>query len=341
MRTLDTSELPPRAVPRRPSDTHRDKGSMARCLWTHLPLVSFVVYAVGTAHASMANLDPPRYDLAWNSLFPFSVPLIVFGLRWRRAGRAERRAAAMLLLGAPLVVLLSGLCAPRTHLDADTLRTIYEISVIGHCAVLVVHAWTRHRALAALLLGPIALYGVVLENGGILLGYFSELKYHLYVHPLPAPVATMIGWIMVFYLMMHVTWEVRALVPAVRRTAVGSALVATATALLLDFDLDPLATAVGFWQWHELLPVGPLGVPTINFVAWACAVFPLAWVMFRRESAHRLAPGEIATAPHRRALWPRAVWALAAAAVLFLLSMAAIEGGVGGPTFTILLGEML
>ena len=107
-------------------------------------------------------------------------------------------------------------------------------------------------------------------------------------------------------------------------------------ALLLDLQIDPLATAVGFWRWHPQLAVGFLGVPWLNFVAWGCAVFPFALFLFWRQNHLQLSPDQVAAAVHRSWLWLRVPLVLAFAAVLFCLTMAASEGGFRGPTYGIL-----
>ncbi len=311
-------------------------GAVLRALWLDLPLVNYAVYAVGIAWAEVVNLDPPRPELFWTFVFPLAVPLLVYALRWPKAAPVERLAAALLVGLVALVLLVTGTLATPQPIAATTLRRIYEASAILNTVLLGVHAWRRHRAWLGLFFGPAAAYGLLLENGGILLGYFSELDYALYLGPLPAPLATMSGWITVFYLVTWVTWELRARLPWLERSAVGSALVAMLAALALDLQIDPLATAVGFWTWHPALTPGFLGVPWLNFAAWGAAVFPFALLLFWRQTRLQLTPEAIADGPHLAWLWLRVPLVLGLAALLFTATMLILEGGFGGPTYLIL-----
>lgn len=307
-----------------------------RVLWRDLPLVNFAVYAVGIGHAEIANLVPARPDLFFSFVFPLSVPTLIYALRWPRANRIERGVALTVIVGSLLLLMVSYFGAWRTPLASASLRSIYEVAAILNTLALGWHAWTQSRAMAAFFLGPAALYGVMLENGGILLGYFTELEYGWYLGPLPAPLATMAGWVTVFYLVVQVAWYLRELVPRIKQSASLSALASMFAALLLDLQIDPMATAVGFWRWNPLLAKGPMGVPLLNFVAWGCAVLPFAWLLFRRQDAYALTPLEVTAKPHRTWMWSRTLVALTAATGLFLVTMTLIEGGMDGPTCRIL-----
>ena len=119
------------------------------------------------------------------------------------------------------------------------------------------------------------LYGAVLENGGIVLGFFHETNLtDTVLKPFVAPVATMIGWSVVLAMATFVTWGLRKRLPWLRRSAGLSALAVGFFATLLDLQIDPIATAVGCWVWHHSLPAFFHGVPLVNFVAWMCALVP-------------------------------------------------------------------
>ncbi len=309
---------------------------LKRALWRDLPLLNFSAYACLIAYAEIAYLDPPRLDYVPTFLFPLVVPAAVYALRFKTATRPERLLGLAVVFVPLLLVVTSLWLAPATPKTSDELRHLYEFSAFLNVALVLVHAGSEDRARVAWLLGPIALYGLLLENGGILLGFFSELHYLVYLGPLPAPVATMGGWVMVFYLVIWVTWQVQAHLPWVARSAALSAAVATIAGLLLDLQIDPIASAVGFWRWNALLPGAVFGVPLANFVAWTCAIFPFAYAVFHRQAASGLAAGEVARPPHRRWLLWRVPAVLGGAAVLFLLLTLVVELGFAGPTFTIL-----
>jgi uncharacterized membrane protein len=312
-----------------------DLKAYLRVLWTDAPIVNVAASAALISYAYVINLHPPRHELFFTFVFPLAVPIVIYGTRWRNATPIEKTAALSVVLGALAFIALAYFVLAPYPLDDARLRTIFEIGAIVNCALLGLHAWQRSLATFYLFFGPAAAYGLLLENGGIVLGYFSELDYHLYLGPLPAPVATMLGWITVFYIVISVTWALQAEIPALGRTAIGSALVATSAALLLDLQIDPLATAAGFWRWSELLSGGPMGVPLLNFVAWGAAVLPFSFVVFRIEMS-RSNRSAARREEHLRWLWPRIPLVLVVAATLFLLTMSAIDGGFDGPTYGIL-----
>ena len=97
---------------------------------------------------------------------------------------------------------------------------------------------------------------------------------------------------------------------------------------------------MGFWTWNKQLPTGPMGVPLLNFVAWGTAVLPFAFVFFWRQTRLGLGELEIVAMKHQLWLYPRVAMVLGAAAVLFLATMTAIEGGMTGPTYGILYETM-
>lgn len=298
---------------------------MTTLAWRDLPLMGYAWFTVILAWTAAVGATPARTDLLATAIFPLAAVWIVTALRWPGGSLQEHRFALTLSVGAPLLVMLigvSGLRAPET--DAALLR-IHEVATICLGLLCVAHAAWRGRAHAALLL-PVTLYGAALENGGILLGFFREPGYTLYVGPLPAPVSTVAGWMVAFYLCNWMTEQVRERVDAVRHSAVASALTAVAAALAIDLQIDPLASAIDLWHWHPMLPIGALGVPAVNWVAWLCAVFPFALLLYRGG-------GDPPDA--WRMLW-QAPLALLLASVMFLTGMALLEGGTDGPTFDIL-----
>ena len=310
--------------------------SLRGILWRDLPLVNYALYAVGIAHAEISNLPTQRLDLVFTAVFPMLIPWIIYGLRWSKASRGERLVAMGIGLGVPLLIALNVVVGSRVVLERETLRTIYEWVAIGNTVVLMLHAASHDRRWLTFFLGPCLLYGLLLENGGIALGYFSELHYSLYLGPLPAPVATMSGWVTVFYIVVWTMWEVKSLCPRISRSPIACVGVALAAALCFDLQVDPLATEVGFWEWHPSLTRAWLGVPLLNYVAWSAAVAPFAWVIAWREERFGLERGEITRDENVRWLTLRVPAVLGVAAVLFLGGMACVEGGFGGPAFVIL-----
>lgn len=295
-------------------------------LWRDLPLVAYAGLSVLASWTAVTALTPARVELAATAIFPLAAIVAVSRFGWRAFEPEERRFRVRLAAGVAALLAVIVLAAPRTPLaEADIVR-VHEAFSLGLTLLIAGHAAWRGRRYVALYFGPVAMYGIVLENGGILAGFFREPGYGFYVGSLPAPLATMAGWVNVFYLCNWMADDVRSRSTGVRRGAARSALTATAAALALDLQVDPLATAAGLWQWHAKLGEDWLGVPLLNYVAWACAVMPFAWVMYR-------APSQPAAAPW---LLRRLPLALLLATAMFLVSMAVLEGGLHGPTYQIL-----
>ncbi|OPY15839.1 MAG: hypothetical protein A4E70_01623 [Syntrophus sp. PtaU1.Bin005] len=315
---------------------NRTMNRIWRLCWKDLPLINFLFLAVSVSSAVRLNLSPPRDDLYWTFVFPLAVTAALCLARFRNVDHLERAFNLTILLGTSFILAAMYFAAKPKPMTTDELLCRYEFSALANAALIGVHAWRRSGRLAALFFGPVAAYGAVLENGGILLGYFTEVGYSMYLRPFPAPLATMAGWITVFYLVMSLTWEFRLCIPCLARSAIGSALVATACALCMDFQLDPLATAAGFWQWNHLLTLRLLGVPLLNFVAWASAVFPFSLMILSLQTRQSIEPEVLGCAENLKRVWRRIPLALAASAVLFFASMAVFEGGFSGPTFAVL-----
>ena len=310
--------------------------SFRAILWSDLPLLNYALYCTGIAHAEITNLPQQRLDLVPTALFPILVPWLIYGLRFKNATARERIVASIVCLGAPALVLINYITAQRFVLDHDALRNIYEYVAILNTVFLMLHARSQSAHWLKFFLGPCLLYGMLLENGGIWLGYFSEMNYRLYLGPLPAPVATMSGWVTVFYIITWTVWEMKKLSGSVRDSVLKSTAIAVFAALCFDLQVDPLACEVGFWRWHPSLTQGWLGVPFLNYAAWIAAVLPFAWLIAKRESDRGLAIGEVTEAIHRIWLLKRIPQALALASLLFLGFMVVVEGGITGPTFQIL-----
>ncbi len=323
----------------RPSlDVRSVAAHAAREVWRFLPAWMFLFYGCLLLNTQLTNLDPPRADLAHTVVFPLAVFLAFYVVRALRSPDVTNRAAllgtaAALSVGLPLLNISYHRPSP---LSIEHLRLVYEWSNFLWAGLLFFHAYKRDKSHAALFFGAGLFYGTLLENGGIVLGYFSE--HHLtstMIPPFRAPLATMLGWCVVLYMATFVVWELRAHLPFLRRSAALSALAVAAAATLLDLQIDPLATAVGCWVWHESLPPFFHGVPLVNFVAWMCALSAFAYVMFRHQERAGIADGAPWAA---RQLWfavASVPAALGLAAVTFMSSMMVLEGP-NGPSWEIL-----
>lgn len=307
-------------------------------VWRFLPAWMFLFYGCLLLNTELTNLEPARSDLAYTAVFPLAVFLVFYAARAAWSPEVQNRRVLFFgVMGLCLALPLLNLSYHRpSALSLPVLRLVYELSNFVWAGLLFAHAFRRHPSHAALFFGPGLLYGALLENGGILLGFFSE--HHLdttRLPPLQAPLATILGWCVVLYMATFVVWELRRWLPTLRRSAALSALAVGSFATLLDLQIDPLATAVGCWVWHPTLPPAFHGVPLVNFVAWMCALTPFAYVLFRVQERARLAEGG---AWGRGELWRMTALVpavLTVAAAIFLASTLLLEGPEG-PSWAIL-----
>lgn len=319
-------------------------GELFRELWRHLPAWFIFYITAWSVFADIAFLKEPRYDYAAALVFPYTVFLLYYRARLRslREGDPVKRFLVLLGVTGAMLALIIGLAGPvrlgpdwPSHADAFMLR--YEISNIvwalllaGHC--LTFGGWRR----LAVFFGVAALYGMILESGGVAMGYFSEDHYHLYLPGFSAPAATMFGWSTVFYPCVFILEELRRGFPRVgaRSFALQGLLVAV-IALCFDAVVDPFATAFGLWRWHPAYTPETsfffLGVPLVNFVSWFSAVFSFGAVYFFMEMKKAAWSGTRRAA----AMLTSLPLVLALAALIEFASLAAIEG-TNGPSWTIL-----
>ncbi len=161
-------------------------------------------------------------------------------------------------------------------LDMSTQRLIYEFSALAQFGLLLMHARTWFKPWDWVwVFGVTLFFGMILENGGIILGVFLEPGYLLYVPGLPAPLATALGWANVLYCAF---FAVERILPPM--APLGRGLACALIGLSLDMVFDPVATRVGWWVWAPALEVKIWEVPIINFIAWFWALFPYASVYY-------------------------------------------------------------
>ena len=310
----------------------------AREVVEYLPVWMFFFYGCLLLNTSLTNLNPARPDLAHLAIFPLLVFVGFYAVRALRAADVTNRA---LMIGATFgLALLLPLANITWHqpspLSHDGLLAAYELSNFGWAAMMLWHAARKNRGHVLLFFGVGLFYGACLENGGILLGYFHETKLDITrVPPFLAPVATMVGWCVVLYMATFVVWKLRVQIGALRRSPVVSGLLVATVATMLDLHIDPLATAVGCWVWDAQLPPWFHGVPLTNFVAWMCALFPFAWLMFREQKRAAIRDGGAWPRESLYRLLVRVPATLCVAFILFGTTMGLLEG-FDGPAWSVL-----
>ena len=305
--------------------------------WQHLPAWLYLIYGCLLLNTELTNVSPPLDGLAYTAAFPLCVFVLYYVLRALYAPEVRRRKELLTLaLGLAFVLPLSNYLWHRpSPLSAEALRDIYEVSNIGWALLLLTHAIKTRPSDAWLFFGAALVYGAMLENGGILLGFFHETHLRLAMRPFVAPISTMIGWCVVIYMAFFVGRGLRRHVPWLARSPELSAIAVALAAVMLDLQIDPIATRIHCWVWNKALPPFLAEVPLVNFVAWVSAIAPFAWFVFRYQRHQGLRDD---------ASWsPRQVGSvalaspliLAGAGVLFLL-LSLLAEGVHGPALSLL-----
>ncbi len=315
-------------------------------LWTraykevveNLPAWSYFFYGTLLLNAALTNFSPPQTQTAWTAVFPLSAFVIFTLVRAWRAPDVESR--TLLLLGSLAPAFLLPVMTLAWHQPSPVqgvqLLYWYELSNFFWAGLMIWHAARAKAGHVGLFFLSAFIYGAVLENGGILLGYFHETHLTLtMVKPLLAPFATMVGWCVVLYMATFIVWRLRTWVPVLRESNALCGVLVAVCATLLDLQIDPLETAAGCWVWDSTLPAFFHGVPLVNFVAWLCALWPFAWLMFRYQSEAKICDGGVWSWRDVGAMTLRVPYALVLASVSFLVSMALLEG-LEGPSWGII-----
>lgn len=310
----------------------------------HLPIWFVYIQAIGLLHALLANYPAVEFARLGIPRMAF-LPTLLFSMSWfagymvlriRRSETLESRrwqgylGVALLAVGVPLLIAASYRPYPLSHTQ---LTFLYEWSQFIWVGLFVGQiAWKRGWGALVTFFGVTFVYGLLLENAGIVMRFFYEPSFRFYLGPLPAPMCTMLGWCVVFYIMFAITEQLADWVPRLLKSAGAKALTATAMALCLDAQLDPLASMSGvFWRWNELLPGAFLGVPLINFAAWFGAFLPFSYFLFRLRDREDLTVHQM-----NWELFLRVPLSCVLGGVLCFSVMAMWEGGFDGPSFQIL-----
>jgi hypothetical protein len=309
-----------------------------RAMGDDVPAWLFFWNACLMLNTALTNLNPSRPDFAVTIIFPMSVFVLFTTVRALKSNQVRFPKLALgvpvaLALGLPTLNLLWHSPQP---LELSTLRTVYELSNFLWAALLIRYAWKREKTLLAYFFGIGLVYGAVLENAGIVLGFFDEQNLSVtMVRPFVAPVATMIGWCVVLGMSTHLVWRLREWLPWLKKSALLSGVLVGVFATMLDLQIDPIATASGCWVWHHSLPPWFHGVPQVNFVAWLCALIPYAWVMFRVQDRVGVVDAGRWNLRQLRAGLLAVPYALVLALISFMASTALLEG-LNGPSWNLL-----
>jgi hypothetical protein len=314
-----------------------------REIWENLPVWFILIEGCALLNTTLSNIPDAAFLAAgiprgWFALLQLPSSLWFYLYYRRRRPRLAVIAAFII----PLLIALVPLVFPGTRVIVPpvTLRLLYEISAFLWTVLLGSFALLREKkGMFATFFGVALVYGFILENSGIIFGFFEEKGFRVYLGPLPAPLATTIGWCFILFCCV---WTANRLARA--GAAEGSevsvfrmALLTTAIAVSLDLQIDALASLPNvFWTWNTLLPPLWFGVPFCNYAAWLGAIFVFAHLYFVQSARPGLTVGR------RNAKLLAAVPAMAVlAALIWILLMLLFEaihraGAVPFPTLRIL-----
>jgi hypothetical protein len=246
----------------------------------HVPAWYLWFQAFSFLDSEVRLLDPPRRDFAFTALFPLAWFAAYYLVRPRDDRTRNRRKDVLVVSLSCLVpAILILWVIPPTPKPHEAMMRGAEIARLFFSVLLAIHCWlATSRATFVKFFGVALVYGAILENGGILGGFFSEPGYLLYVPHLPAPVVNIVGWSVGLYVSVYLWQQIFERFEFRRFKTTIFAAGVTAVAVSQDLQIDPFATHSRWWIWHESLPAAFLGVPLLNFLAWIAAVFPFAWL---------------------------------------------------------------
>ncbi len=125
-----------------------------------------------------------------------------------------------------------------------------------------------------------AVYGLLLEQGDILI--FGSYKYssgfHIVIYDVP--VAIGLCWAVIIYGAMRISEGLG--LPVAARPALDALL-----ALGMDIAFDAVAIRQGLWHWNITLRQAYFGVPAGNFYAWLFVAFGFSYLTRRIRSGAR------------------------------------------------------
>jgi len=224
---------------------------------------------------------------------------------------------------------------PPLNFSQETIKVLYEITNISLIILLIIHGiiyLTKKEVIYFFVIS--LLYGLALESSGIMLGFFSENDFHLYIPLFKAPLVTMLGWTGIFYTTYFIFSNIKKINFKPFQTIIIGAFTISIIALFWDISIDPIASSkfINFWKWNELLPLQPgfLGVPILNFISWFWAVFIYAIGLLHIYKKNYSQPKSYYV------LIISVILAQIVSGFFTFATMAIIEG-INGPTMTILL----
>jgi len=248
----------------------------------NIPQSCFLFSSITILVAEISNYRPGDVYLLGTCVFPLAWVAAVYLARTRGGETGKQIGKELVLLFGGIFLILFCLIFIIPDLGPVQWHTIEEILALFWFLTMLVHcAAFEGRWGVAAFFGVGLIYGVVLENGGIAMGFFSEPGFSLRLPGFPAPLWTVSGWCVMIYCGY---WFAKRVLPDTRPDGVppwGRTFVAVAAAVSFDLQMDPFATRLGLWKWNDSLPPFFCGVPLINYIAWVSALTPFFYFYFR------------------------------------------------------------
>ena len=272
-------------------------------VWVHFPAWFVFVMGFSILNYEVVRAPPEMFGAMSRDLFALTVAIPMawfvayFTLAIRREGGPNPRLAHAGIWGLAILVpfftwfLATRGYVQREHLSSAQMVRYYEVGQFAWVGVLGLHALTTRGLQRALTFFAVCfLYGLILENMGIIMGFFSEHSYAIYLRlgdlRLPAPLATQFGWCIMFYVATSLAEGFGRSFPALDRRPWALAVLTSLIATSLDLQVDPMASLSGtWWLWNPLLTPGFLGVPWLNFFAWFAAFLPFSFAYFHYRAS--------------------------------------------------------
>lgn len=157
---------------------------------------------------------------------------------------------------------------------------LLELAVVLLFLLVFHHAWQKGRAFELL---SAVVYGLMLEEGDILIfgTYGYSNLFLLKIHQVPVTIA--LCWAMIIYTAMHLSDRLN--LPE-RVKPFFDAL----QGMVMDLSFDAVAIRIGLWHWVIPMDAGWFGVPAGNFFAWLCVILVFSFITrhfrnrFKRQS---------------------------------------------------------
>ncbi len=261
--------------------------TILRELFCYLPAYYFIFHGLILLYVSLSWLNPPETGMTWLAIFPLLTGYLFYAVRIHLDEKIKNKRFWLLVLGILLAGLTLGIKIFSNPImmghtwenHIDRIKIIYEFSNLIWFIIILIHCyWRLGLKGMTRYFGVAFLYGILLETGGITLGYFFEEGYVLYVPFLSAPIVTMICWAAIFYMAVTIYEKFADYFTSLRRRPIVlRAMIIFLIAFSMDIYLDPLAVKFGLWRWNEAFRPGSTiffyGDPIINFFSWFFALF--------------------------------------------------------------------